>query len=195
MFKTRWNTRRVVFFVIQATVAIGLSMVWIAGCNQGESKRDASFVKSAGFVPTDFVVPMELNQKGFKLRPLTSADAELDFDAVMSTAERLRSQLGDDWPVDDFTVEENRQQLEIHEQQFVDRAAFVYTVLRPDESEVLGCVYVCPGESDNFDATITYWVRESQMNGNLPNDLRIALEKWIAESWPFRNVQYNGPAG
>ncbi len=65
--------------------------------------------------------------------------------------------------IDDFSIEENRNQLAIHEQQFVSRTAFVYTVLRPDESKsLLGCVYICPNESKDFDAIVTYWIRETE---------------------------------
>ena len=114
------------------------------------------------FVPSEFKIPLVLEHKSFRLRPIRQSDARLDYEAVMARAPQLRLQFDGDWPAEDFSIEENRAQLAIHEQQFLDRSAFVYTVLRPDEKEILGCVYIHPAEKENVDATVTYWVRQSE---------------------------------
>ncbi len=145
------------------------------------------------FVAPDFSVPVVLECPRFKLRPIRQTDARLDYEAVMSSVQKLRIQFGDNWPTDDFSIEENQNQLAIHEQQFVNQMAFVYTVLRPDESQVLGCVYIHPDETRDFDAIVTYWVRETEADGDLPQKLRGALETWLKKEWPFQTVKLDGP--
>jgi RimJ/RimL family protein N-acetyltransferase len=163
-------------------------MVMLLGCNKAKNQNRRSI-----FVPLDFNVPVVLERPRFKLRPIQQTDARLDYEAVMSSAQQLRIQFDDDWPTDNFSIEENQNQLAIHEQQFVNRTAFVYTVLRPDESQVLGCVYIYPDETRDFDAIVTYWVRETKTVGDLPQKLRSALEIWLKTEWPFQTVKLDGP--
>jgi hypothetical protein len=48
--------------------------------------------------------------------------------------------MGYRWPREGFTLEKNLADLEEHQQEFLDREAFTYTVVSLDESRVLGCV-------------------------------------------------------
>jgi len=92
------------------------------------------------FVPEDFVIPSVLETEYFRLRMLSVDDVEKDYEAVMETQERFLS-LGYGWPREGFTIEENLADLEQHQREFLHREAFAYTVVSPDESRVLGCVY------------------------------------------------------
>ena len=74
----------------------------------------------------------------------------------------------------------------------MDRSAFVYTVLRPDEKEILGCVYIHPAEIEDVDATVTYWVRESESADALRFELFKALDAWLQTDWPFQTVEFGG---
>jgi len=42
------------------------------------------------FVPEDFRVPQRIEQANYVLRPLTTADVEKDYEAVMSSKDSLR---------------------------------------------------------------------------------------------------------
>lgn len=164
-----------------------VGLVLFLRCNKTKDQNGL-----ATFVPNDFVVPVQLLDSAFLLRRIRQSDARLDHEAVMSSAAQLRVQFNDGWPADDFTVTENQEQLAIHEKQFADRVAFVYTILRPDESQVLGCVYIVPDESGECDASLQYWVRTSEVGGELPQRVRKTLEDWLKTHWPFESARIEG---
>lgn len=143
------------------------------------------------FVPDDFDVPEKLETDQFRLRMLTANDAELDYDAVMSSRARLQEMSGGAWPSDEMTLEENREDLAMHEDQFKRRAAFCYTVMNLDETQCLGCLYINPILPNmDFDAVITMWVRDSAFEQGLDDVLYQAVRKWITEKWCFKNPVY-----
>jgi hypothetical protein len=153
------------------------------------------------FVPTDFDVPAGLSGPGFRLRMLRASDVQRDYEAVMASAARLRAGSPHGWPRPGFTLAENLADLERHEQEFHDRAAFAYTVVAPDVSCVLGCVYINPcrvnsgtvtpcteaSASDGPDAAVYLWVRDEH-HPLLTGVLHQAVKDWLASSWPFRRV-------
>lgn len=144
------------------------------------------------FVPADFGVPKVLETQWFRLRMLSVKDVEKDFEAVMSSAKLLRSMFKSDWPRDDFTIEENLKDLEMHQKEFENRQAFAYTVVSLDESSVLGCVYIDPNKEGEFDATVYLWVRQSEYDKGLDPILFQTVKKWIDTRWPFKKVTYPG---
>ncbi len=147
-------------------------------------------MKKTQFVPPDFIPPV-LETKHFRLRMLSVDDVEKDYKAVMETQERFHS-MGSSWPREGFTIEENLADLERHQQEFLDREAFAYTVVSLDESRVLGCVYINPAKSDEADAKVRMWVRQSEYDKGLDAVLFTAVKKWIDSSWPFTDVIYPG---
>ena len=78
---------------------------------------------------------------------LTVEDVEKDYDAVMSSREHLRSLASqedeeDTWPEENMTIEEDLADLARHQDEFLKREAFVYTVMSLDESRCLGWVWI-----------------------------------------------------
>jgi RimJ/RimL family protein N-acetyltransferase len=55
------------------------------------------------FLHDQAVVPEEMRTEQLRLRPLRAADAELEYDAVMSSAEQLRCWSPSDWPAGPLT--------------------------------------------------------------------------------------------
>ena len=108
-------------------------------------------MKKSSFVPETFEIPPILETDRFRLRMLSVDDVEKDYEAVMETQEFFHAK-GSIWPREGFTIEENLADLERHQQEFLDREAFAYTVVSLDESRVLGCVYINPTERDGADA-------------------------------------------
>lgn len=147
---------------------------------------------SKPFVPPDFDVPTLLETEYFRLRPLTVADVDNDYAALMSSIPLLNSMFGREWPREDFTREENLADLAEHEQQFAQRVAFTYTVVAPDESTCLGCVYINPPRDYPVDARVYLWARQSAYDQGLDPILFRTVKAWIAERWPFTNVIYPG---
>jgi RimJ/RimL family protein N-acetyltransferase len=146
-------------------------------------------MKKIPFVPEDFAVPAFLETDQFRLRMLSVEDVEKDYEAVIESSDLLHS-MGSTWPREGFTIEENLADLERHQQEFLDRKAFAYTVVSLDESQVLGCVYINPAESDKADAKVHLWVRQREYDKGLDGVLFKAVKQWLEMSWPFTTVIY-----
>lgn len=151
-------------------------------------------------------VPAELKTEEFALRPIVADDTEMDYAAVMETREYLRLWRQSTWPEDDFTVEANRKDLIDLEQRHAAHRAFTYTVLDPDGTRCLGCVYVFPtsatflakstvtpvGDDEwaDVDAVIFFWARLSQMARGMDERLLAALRAWFKDEWKLEKTVY-----
>ncbi len=136
------------------------------------------------FVPDDFAVPAGLEHDRFRLRMLSVDDVVKDFDAINDMVDGR----GDTQPPFVPTVRDNLVDLGWHEKEFRIRRSFAYTVVAPDESQVLGCVYLNP--SDKHDARVKMWVRRSAWQDGLDPVLEASVREWIARDWPFENVDW-----
>ena len=146
------------------------------------------------FVPEEFAVPSELVTANFTLRMLSVDDVEKDFEAVTSSAERLSKVWPDSgWPAG-LTLRQNLVDLGWHEKEFQNRTSFAYTMVAPDESQVLGCVYFYPTDKAGYDAEVFLWVRESEVAKDLDEALFEVVQHWLASDWPFENPAYPGRA-
>ena len=145
------------------------------------------------FVPTDFDVPSVLETKNYRLRMLTVNDLVKDFDAVISSSEKLREVWPhSDWPLG-LTLEENLIDLGWHQREFTTRRSFAYTVVALDETKVLGCVYINPTRKKNYDAEIYLWTRTSENNIDLTDEqLMTTVENWVGREWPFLSPAFPG---
>ena len=143
------------------------------------------------FVPDTFKVPPVLETDRFRLRMLSVDDVEKDYEALIESRDLLHS-MGSTWPREGFTVEENLADLEQHQQEFLARKAFAYTVVALDESRVLGCVYINPTKREGADALAYMWVRQSEYDKGLDPVLFETVKEWLESSWPFSAVHYYG---
>ena len=144
------------------------------------------------FVPTEFVVPGEFATANFTLRMLSIDDVEKDFEAVTSSAARVSKVWPDSgWPAG-LTLRQNLIDLGWHEKEFQNRTSFAYTMVAPDESEVLGCVYFYPTDKAGHDVEVFLWVRESEVANDLDKALFEVVQRWLAADWPFENPAYPG---
>jgi len=144
-------------------------------------------------VPANFEIPQLVETARLRLRPLTINDAVKDYDAVMSSEERLRTVFRPDgeWPLG-LTLEQDIIELGWHQTEFQMRSSFAYTVVSLDESEVLGCVYIYPTQVPDFDVEITMWVRQTRVDEGLDQHLFETVVTWIDDCWPFSNPAYPG---
>lgn len=148
------------------------------------------------FYPAAAPVPVRIAGDGFILRPLTVAHVALDYAAVMDSVLMLRRWSSSPWPADDFTLDDNRADLEGHQQEHEQRVAFTYTVLDPAEASCLGCVYIMPNTVPELlprddDALIRFWVRQPLLGGGLDARLLAALRDWRAHGFAFGRVFYH----
>ena len=144
------------------------------------------------FISPDFKVPQKLETDKFRLRMLSMIDVEKDYDAVISSTKLLREMYKTGWPRDGFTLEENLEDLKMHQKEFENREAFAYTVVSLDENMVLGCVYINPCKDEKADAKVTVWVRQSEFDKGLDPILFETVRDWIKTDWPFKKVVYPG---
>ena len=135
-------------------------------------------------VPEDFEVPDGLEHERFRLRKLTVDDVVKDFEAIN---ERVDHE-GTLQPPFVGTIALNLVDLGWHQKEFELRRSFAYTVVAPDESEVLGCVYLDPSET--HDARVKLWVRRSAFAAGLDPVLERAVREWVATRWPFERVTF-----
>jgi hypothetical protein len=145
------------------------------------------------FLPHEHPVPPGFERPGFKARPITIHDVVKDYDAVMTSADRLRERFplwG--WPPEGMSLEEDLIDLAWHQKEAQLRRSFNYVVLTPDESRVLGCVYVDPPEKQGADADVSFWVRSSEEDSGLEAELEGAVREWISAEWPFERVRWPG---
>jgi hypothetical protein len=145
-------------------------------------------------VPADFIVPERLESGRFVLRPITIHDTVKDYDAVMTSIADIAGVFGPDshWPTPELTLEQDLIDLAWHQKEFQLRSSFTYTVVRPDESQVLGCVYLLPAQKRDTDCAVYYWARSSERASGLEASLDQVLRKWLRERWPFRSPAFPG---
>ena len=146
-------------------------------------------------IPADFEVPETLEAGRFRLRMLTVNDLIKDYDAVMSSVEHLKATFSaisqDDWP-EGLTLEEDLIDLGWHQREFTLSSSFAYTVMSLDETVCVGCVYLNPTRKVDHDASVTMWVRASEMPSGLDRELFEAVRSWVTSVWPFSNPAFPG---
>lgn len=146
------------------------------------------------FLPSTFAVPQRALSDRFCLRALTIHDVVRDYDAVMSSREHLWPRFGVvwDWPTQALTIEQNLIDLGWHHKEFQRRSSFAYTVVTPDETRTIGCVYIYSPEAAGTDAEVWFWGRQSELASGLEASLEAFLLGWLASAWHFSSVVLNG---
>ena len=146
------------------------------------------------FLPRDFVVPETLETERFRLRSITIHDVVKDYDAVMTSREHLWHLFGEawGWPAADLTLEQDLIDLGWHQKEFQMRSSFDFAVMSPDESRLLGCVYIDPPSKTGSDAEVCWWARQDELASGLEEMLGETVRRWINGAWPFARVIYPG---
>jgi hypothetical protein len=121
----------------------------------------------------------------------------------MASRERLPWRSAGQWPRAGFTLAENHADLAQHEAEHQARAAFTYTVLNPDETECLGCLYCYPlrrtlasygapppaiAAAGEDAAEASFWVRQDREADDLDRRLLAALLPWLRGEFAFARL-------
>lgn len=139
---------------------------------------------------------------GFVVRPLVPGDVVLDHEAVMSTRTFLYHWEQDPpYPPDDFSVDDNLEDLRKMDAAHRDGTRYTYTVINADETECLGCIYLLPNDDrlyrtavvtsddgtdlSSVDATVAFWVRASTWDDGFERILLEAVLGWLRDDWPL----------
>jgi hypothetical protein len=148
------------------------------------------------WLPADFVHPSRADlPTGQHLRPMSDADTEIDYPAVMGSRERLWSIYGEawGWPPTTMTVEEDRADLARHAREIEAHESFLYGLFEDDERALLGCVYVDPPEkAGDADAEVSWWVVDRLVGSDVERALDAYVPAWLAERWPLEKPRYVG---
>ncbi|MFN8196642.1 MAG: hypothetical protein U0R80_20420 [Nocardioidaceae bacterium] len=146
------------------------------------------------FVPTDFDPPTSLVTERFRLEPLGPQHNEADLAAWTSSIAHIRSTPGypdGRWPPEEgMTPERNLADLTRHAADFEQHRGFTFTVLDTTDGDVIGCVYLYPTASEDFDVSAQSWVRVSK--AELDGPLADAVAAWLATDWPWERVDRCG---
>ena len=131
---------------------------------------------------------------GYHLRPIRADDVDLDMPAVMGSRERLWSIYGEawGWPPAGMTAEQDREDLQHHEDEIEAHESFNYALLDADETELVGCVYIDPADRPGADADISWWVRDEHVGSPVEAALDALVPAWVARDWPLRAPRYVG---
>ena len=150
-------------------------------------------MNASPLVPDGFSVPSNLVTE-FRLRMLTVNDVVKDYDAVMSSVEHLKGVFGpkSTWPSPELTLEQDLIDLGWHQKEFQNRSSFAYTVMSLGETRCLGCVYIYPAESADYDAQVILWARQSELASGLEDRLLSEVKDWMTTAWPFEKVGFPG---
>jgi hypothetical protein len=145
---------------------------------------------TAPFVPLGFVPPPPPRTAAFVLEPLGPEHNERDYAAWTSSVEHIRATpgfAGGSWP-HEMSLAENRDDLARHANDFAEGGGFTYTVLDPEDADVIGCVYIYPAKGEPPGAHVSSWVRADRAQLDAP--LYRTVSDWIEADWPFGRVDY-----
>lgn len=146
---------------------------------------------SKRFIPREATLPDGLEHERFRLRPITIHDVVKDYATVMTHREHLWALFGEawGWPPARLTLEEDLIDLAWHQKEHQMRSTFNFAILSPDESRLLGCVYVDPPTKQGFDAEVFWWTVPEE---ELEDEVGRAATAWVETEWPFEKVAYPG---
>lgn len=146
-----------------------------------------------------FTPPVTFISNSFCVFPTDSNLFESDFTAVMKSKRSLRIWSQSDWPGDEFTAEENLEDLRLHETDNKNHSAYGYMIYSPDKKTCLGSLYLNPmstitenyevspsqlSELRPYEARVDYWVSEG--NAELELDITRELSSWLQDEWKIK---------
>jgi RimJ/RimL family protein N-acetyltransferase len=149
--------------------------------------------------PNMLEVPIRLKTADFVVHRQRISDNELDFDAVVSSKQILREWSDSEWPEDDFTLEQNAQDIAEHIADHEQNSDYGFSIFTPNEDRLLGSLYLnavgpllehYPTDPMTlarlleFDVRVEYWLR-SGVGLNLELRFIRAVIGWLEEKWWF----------
>ena len=143
-------------------------------------------------LPESFKIPNQFSTKQFHFEVLRPVFSELDYEAVMSSKERLRHVFAKNtkWPKTDMSFDSNKNDLARHEKEFKAREAFAYAVFNVAKYNYLGCIYINPTVRVGYDCEVYLWVKDSEVA--LDETLFETVEDWLNREWPFNRCAFPG---
>ncbi|RZU99192.1 hypothetical protein [Spiribacter vilamensis] len=129
----------------------------------------------------------------FRLVPATPDWVEEDFAAVVESRPAIRGLFGPevDWPPFDLTIQEDRDDLRWHADEFEEGTSFAFLVIAPRQRLCNGCLYLFPTQSPDHDIEAYLWIR-SDLDGVIAKPMEEQIIAWVTDAWPFQHVAWPG---
>lgn len=150
----------------------------------------------SGFIHPD-PIPESYLHNQFCFQILHPRHAELDYAALMSSKDFLRRWSQSEWPTDDFSLDDNLEDLAWHYEEHLNKIAFTYTILNQNQNTCLGCLYIKPIavikelqlEEQKllapFSHFCSFWVIDTIRGTQLDQLIFSGLIYWLDTCWQF----------
>lgn len=127
----------------------------------------------------DAPLPRSARLPGFDLTPLTPAQVDEDFAAVVGSAHILKDVFGGTWP-EGLTLQDNLYDLAWHDREFALDRSFAW-IVRDHEGLYLGCAYLYPEMGRLGFALGCLWIVDRPDRFALQALLQSDLQDWFDE--------------
>lgn len=136
---------------------------------------------------TKVVAPTDCRSETFIVEPLTTANAELDYECYMASPDVIRTHSDGRWPVSGFTLADDIAMAATHEIDHQAGRSFAFVLVTPSRNQALGCVYVnpLPVQMPSIKAVVTFWIRQDRQHTYLPRQVADMVNDWILDDWPL----------
>jgi hypothetical protein len=131
----------------------------------------------------------------FRLEPLGPQHLEIDYAAIVATAEHLDGTMAPPGALGetmDFTLDDDLTELHWHAREFRTGSSFAYIAVDRHLDRSLGCCYVNPSEKAGFDAEVTSWGRWMSDEPTWDAEFFELVHEWVTSRWPFDAVAFPG---
>lgn len=149
----------------------------------------------------NFLVPNWADKSQYRVFQTDSNFFESDYEAVMASKEELRIWSHSTWPEDEFSMEQNRDDLKLHEEDNRDHSAYGFMIYDQALEYCYGSLYLYPiarlldyylissediGTLEKLDVRADFWLR----SGKEDHHQQIALEikDWLQSTWKVAGV-------
>lgn len=153
--------------------------------------------KTKNWLPENFKIPELFEDDFIKLEFLTSKDADADYALIMEPENRKHIQgcltgYDDTWPTENFTYEQDFNELVEHEVYMKKNRGFSYKIIDKENNKYIGCFYILPTNKKDFNAKTYMWVDKKSFDEGKDGLIFNKLKLWVSDKWPFSQVGYPG---
>lgn len=141
---------------------------------------------------SNFIPPRKIEISSMTVEVLGPKHNQMDFDAWTSSLESLKGIFGprNGWPGEVDSLEHNLKDLENHLREFEEKEAFAYSLLNKDETICVGCLYIRPSKTNEFNWRVDFWFSNSHKK--LEENFYSWLKDWLRIEWGFEKVAFPG---
>lgn len=151
--------------------------------------------------PQQYAIPIRLETAEFLIHRQRITDNQLDYLTVMDSKETLREWSDSEWPEDDFTLEQNAEDISGHIADHERNENYGFSIFSPNEDRLLGSLYLnavapllehYPTDPDTlarlleFDVRIEYWLHAGT-GPDLEKHFVQTILAWLEQTWWFKN--------